>query len=294
MAETRHEWPDSRMLLVSMLVLFQEAVLAVVVGVLYEQTQESPNTVGNQGLGLVLALPFLVVLGPAVIGATALFLVLPAVSLSHRLGRRFGGRETWWWAPPVAAGFASLLLAVAVLADRMEPLTAAKAWLPAAVVLVVPALLARLQRQGLLRSVALWGTAVVVATGILGGIALSTGLIEEYRPPQVTRAVLVGTWSDGRGGTLTFTADGRVTASGIAHRLGSGDLGEAVECTGQGMWTLDAGTDTWTQKIDVTVPDCSYEPWNVGGTESRITLYQYVGDPDSWNLHEVNKAATSP
>ncbi|MFD9030805.1 hypothetical protein ACFVZW_06560 [Streptomyces sp. NPDC059567] len=294
MAEVRHDWPDSRMLLVSMLVLFQEAVLATIVVVLYGQTQESPNAVGNQGLGLVLVLPVLLVVGSAVLGAVALFLVLPAVSLSHQLGRRFGGRETWWWALPVAAVFAFFLLAAAVQADVMGPLTALKAWLPVAVVLVVPTLLARLQRQGLLRSVALWGSGVVVAVGVFGGIAVSTGLIEEYRPPQLTRAVLDGTWSDGRGGTLTFTTVGKVTASGIDHRLGSGDLDEAVECTGQGTWTLQTIEDTGIQEVDLTIPGCSYAPWNVGGTPARITLYQYIGDPDSWNLYEVNKTPTSP
>lgn len=280
-----------RMLLVSMLVLFLEAVLVLVVSAVYGQTQESPNAGGNYALGL-LALPFLAVAGAFVGGAVSLVLVLPTVWLSDVLGRRFGGREVWWWVPLVAAAVALAPVIVgAALAGAVASLAVIKSWLLATTMLTVPALLSRPRRRGLFVPVALWGTLVVVSAGTLGGIALYTGLLEEYHPPTITRATLFGTWSDGKGGTLAFTADGRVTASGVDNHVLDESFDNVVkECTGQGTWTFEAGKSSWNQETDVTIQGCGWAPWNVGGTEDRITLYQYIGDPDSWDLYELKKA----
>ncbi|MFD7630842.1 hypothetical protein ACFV7Q_33275 [Streptomyces sp. NPDC059851] len=290
MAKTRQEWPDSRMVLVSTLVLIQEAALAGVVYLVHRQTQESPNTPGNFGLALVLLGPWLLVVAIAVIGMATLFLVLPSVSLSHRLGRRFGGREVWWWVPPVTAGAALLPFAAAVPAGELEPYVALWAWPPTTVALVAAALITRLPARRLARWVAIWGTAAVLATAVFGPIALSAGLIEEYRPPRLTRAALTGVWSDGRGGTLAFTPDGTVTASRIEHRPYSSNGDENVQkCSGQGTWRLDPGRDTWTQQIEDGIRSCPWGHWNIGGTEGRVTLYQYIGDPDSWTLYELRR-----
>lgn len=100
----------------------------------------------------------------------------------------------------------------------------------------------------------LWGLTAVVLTGVLGGVGLATGVVPEYRPPALTSADLVGRWSDGGGGTLTFTADGRATTDSI-----NGGDGEPDACTGQGTWTYAPCGSTRPQEVDTAVdPDCGY------------------------------------
>ncbi|UZI29603.1 hypothetical protein N7925_15005 [Streptomyces sp. CA-278952] len=201
--------PYGLSLLLSMLTLFIEAVIALIVSVVYGFTQESPNAGGGSVLFLFF-LPVLALFGLAVAGMLSVLLVFPTAWLSGVLGRRFGGREAWWWVPAVAAAV-SLVLVVA-LSGGTGPAGIAVAWLLTTAALTVPALLWRSRRERVFGPVTLWGLVAVVLTAVLGGVGLATGLIPEYRPPSVTSADLVGCWSDGRGGTLTFTADGRVTA----------------------------------------------------------------------------------
>ncbi|MFB9392297.1 hypothetical protein ACFPM3_04885 [Streptomyces coeruleoprunus] len=283
--EPKRSW--GRALLISMLVLFLEAALALVVAVVYGFTQESPNAGGTYAL----ALPLLAVVGAFAGAAVSLALVLPAVWLSEALGRRFGGREAWWWVPPAAATAALVpVVAGVVLSDAADWGVAVKSWLVVTASLTAPIWFSRLRRRGLFGSLALWGTLVVACAGTLGGIALHTGLLEEYRPPTITPAALVGTWSDGRGGTLTVAPDGRVTAFGVDDHGMDANVDIVVnECTGEGTWTFDAGENPWTQRVDLTVHDCQWPAWNVGGTAERITLYQYIGDPDAGHLYELTK-----
>ncbi|MFG3406940.1 hypothetical protein [Streptomyces sp. NPDC048142] len=310
-------------LLLSILALHLEAALALVVSVVYGVTQESPNTgVGGSAL-FVLLLPVLAVFTTVAAAALSVALVFPTAWLSDVLGRRFGGREVWWWVLPVAAAVSLVLVGVVVaLSGGAEPAAAALGWLLTTAALTVPALCWRSRRTRIFGPVTLWGLVAVVLTAVLGGVGLSTGLLTEYRPPAVTSADIVGRWSDGQGGTLTFTADGRVTADGIDDDLGGGDTRdmddpddpdglddlddldddvgpEAAEdtesgrdgCTGQGTWTYDPGGGTWSQEVEVTIASCTSGHWNVGGTESRPTLYQYIGDPDSWDLYRLTRTA---
>ncbi|MFI1934483.1 hypothetical protein [Streptomyces sp. NPDC020330] len=277
-------------LLLSILTLHIEAGIALIVAVVYGFTQESPNAGGGGSVLFVLFLPVLAVFGLAVAGALSVLLVSPTAWLGGVLGRRFGGREAWWWVPAVAAAV-SLVLVVA-LSGGAGPVGIAVAWLLTTAGLTVPALLWRSRRERIFGPVMLWGLAAVVLTAVLGGVGLATGLIPEYRPPALTSADIVGRWSDGRDGTLTFTADGRVTAAGIDvddDDDGDGD-GERDVCTGQGTWTYEPGGSTWSQEVDVTVETCTFDYWNVGGTESRPVLYQYIGDPDSGDLYELTRA----
>ncbi|SCF75559.1 hypothetical protein GA0115255_105313 [Streptomyces sp. Ncost-T6T-2b] len=39
---------------------------------------------------------------------------------------------------------------------------------------------------------------------------------------------------------------------------------------------------------------CGFAPWNVGGTANRPTLYQYIGDPDSWDLYVLRRTDGRP
>ncbi len=292
----------TRMLVVSVLTLLLEGALGVAVLMVYQQTLETPNVGNVQGTSfLLLAL----VLGAALLGpVVTLLVVLPAVWLGDALGRRFGGRERWWWVLPPAAVLPLIVLlpraaatgSAASLADG-----AAQSLILTAVI-AAPALTSRSRARSLLTKVAVGGTAAVLVTACAGEAALSTGLLKEYRPPVLSPAALVGTWSDGRGGTLDFAADGTVIATGVDFESLDRDSREysTAECDGRGTWTYSPGRDTWTQAVDVSVGGCTWDGWNVGGDTDRIDLYQYVGDPDLWVLyvlHEVGadtQAESSP
>ncbi|MFD4001035.1 hypothetical protein [Streptomyces rubiginosohelvolus] len=286
-------------LLLSILVLLLEAMVALVVSVVYDITQESPNAGGGGSAMFILFLPVLAVFATAIAGTLSVGLVFPTAWLSGVLGRRFGGREVWWWVP-VVAGAVSLVIVAAVvaLAGGAGAGAVALGWFLTTAALTVPALLWRSRRKRVFGPVTLWGVAAVVLTAVLGGVGLGTGVLKEYRPPAFTSADLVGHWSDGHGGTLTLTADGRVTADAIDDDLGGwghGDgEGDGAICTGQGTWTYEPGGGTWSQEVDITVGSCTYGTWNVGGTESRPTLYQYIGDPDSWDLYELRRTDGGP
>lgn len=291
-------------LLLSILTLLIEAVIALIVAVVYGFTQESPNAGGGSAL-FILFVPVLAVFGIAVAGALSVVLVFPTAWLSDVLGRRFGGREAWWWVPVVAAAV-SFVPGVA-LSGGAGPVGIAVAWLLTTAALTVPALLWRSRRERVFGPVTLWGLVAVVLTAVVGGVGLATGVFPEYRPPTVTSADIVGRWSDGHGGTLTFTADGRVSAVDVELDVtgtdsdsdsdtdsdataGDGD-GARDSCTGQGTWTYEPGTGAWSQMVDVTVDQCTFDYWNVGGTESRPALYQYIGDPDSGDLYRLTRTS---
>ncbi|MFI1105853.1 hypothetical protein [Streptomyces melanogenes] len=140
-----------------------------------------------------------------------------------------------------------------------------------------------------LRAVAGWGALFVIGVGALGGAALQLNLLKAYRPPTLSPAALVGTWSDNEGATLRFTADGRVTATGVKeHRVENFNT-TVKACTGEGTWAFDEGENSWNQEVRVTLPDCAWPAWNIGGTQERPALYQYIGDPDSWGLYKLRK-----
>ncbi|MFD5199795.1 hypothetical protein ACFWM7_06455 [Streptomyces sp. NPDC058375] len=286
-------------LLLSILVLLLEATLALVVSIVYGVTQESPNAgVGGSAMFIFL-LPVLAVFATVIAAALSVGLVFPTAWLSDVLGRRFGGREVWWWVPVVAGAVSLVLLgAVVVLADGAGAGAAALGWFLTTAALTVPALLWRSRRERVFGPVTLWGAAAIVLTAVLGGVGLGTGLLQEYRPPAVTSADIVGRWSDGRGGTLTFGADGRVTADAIDDDLGGWGPGDGEDdgdiCTGQGTWTYEPGEGRWSQVVAVRVDSCTYGTWNVGGTESRLALYQFIGDPDSWDLYELRRTSEEP
>lgn len=287
------EWLSGRSVQLSILVLVLEATLAYVVSVVHGVTLESPNAGVGSGM-TVLFLPVLAVFAAGIAGALTVGLVLPTAWLSEVLGYRFAGRAAWWWVP-VAAGAVSLVVVAVVvpLAGGAGAGAVALGWFLTTAALTVPALLWRSRRERILKPVALWGVAAVVLTAVLGGVGLATGVLKEYRPPALASADLVGRWSDGQGGTVTFTADGRVTADAIDDDLGGWGHGDGEDdgaiCTGQGTWTYEPGVGAWSQEVDITVDSCTYGTWYVGGTEGRPTLYQYIGDPDSWDLYELRR-----
>ncbi|MFE9848118.1 hypothetical protein ACFYPN_04770 [Streptomyces sp. NPDC005576] len=195
------------MLQISLLVVTLEAVTALILFTVQGRTQETPSA-QSLGLGVLFLLPFLVLEGSFVGAVLSLVLVIPAVQLSAVLGHRFGGREAWWWVPVVMATGLAPLGVVAALAGYLGPIEAVMAWCAATVMLTVAGLVTRAARRELCGPIALWGTLAVLTTGVLGLMALDFGLVDTYTPPVVTRAALVGDWTDGEGGTLTLSADG--------------------------------------------------------------------------------------
>ncbi|MET9959976.1 hypothetical protein ABZ128_13090 [Streptomyces sp. NPDC006326] len=278
-----------RILLVSVLVLYLEATLAVVVGVLYVLTRE-PLPTHEQYAEAVGAFTTLTVVFTILGLLLSLVVVLPAVALSDLLGRLIGGRDAWGWVPAtVGALFAPL--AGAALAGGTHWTAVLVPWAVATAVLSSAALLSRPRREGLLGLVATRGTALVVGTGLLGTFALWTDIVPRYRPPLINAAAVVGTWHDGRGGLVTFEADGRVTAMGISDfRPGDGADDIVPACSGPGTYTYKAGRTTWGQRVDVDIAGCSPAEWRVAGRSGHLELYQYVGDPEAEDRYELKKS----
>ncbi|MFD6425996.1 hypothetical protein [Streptomyces sp. NPDC060198] len=282
------ERPFGRMVWISMLVLFLEAVTVAILVVLLGQTQESPS-VGPNALGVVFPL-FLVIPGALVGAVVSLLLVLPAVRLSEALGRRFTGREAWWWVPVVFAAGLVPPGALAVLTGVLGPFEAVWMWCAATALLSVAALFTRVARRGLFGRILLRGTLAVLSMGVLGLMALGFGIVDPYAPPVVSHASMVGDWTDGDGGTLSLSGDGGAVASAVGDPAYDAEDTEGMErCTGRGTWSYDRGEGPRGQTVEVTVPACGWEPWEILGSESRVTLYHYVGDPDSWLLYTLTK-----
>ncbi|MFG2111354.1 hypothetical protein ACGFRB_01705 [Streptomyces sp. NPDC048718] len=168
------------MWLVSTLVLFLEAALAVVLIVLFGDVRGTgtgagagagPDT-GGGGFGIVFGavlLPLLlgaVMVPPAAVSAA---LVVPSVLLGERFAGRAGGPALVW----------NLLLTAVAAGLVIEPFGSWRECLAGWAGLSVAALIARRARPGeryALR-VFLWGLFVVVAVLVFGGLGEATGLI---------------------------------------------------------------------------------------------------------------------
>lgn len=283
----------------SMSVLSVEAVIGAIALVMWEQTQESPGLPYNS-LGvffLIVMAPFVAAAG-AVLGALlSVGVVMPLLVIAGWLGRRLSGRERWWWVPALAAaGTALPALAVAVLVEA-GLLAGLGAWLAVTAALAAAALVARrlllpdrpwLSGGAMFGRVALYGTLAVVTVGTLAGIGLYTGI--GYEPPRLSTQLAAGTWTDGKGGTLILTADGKATATRV-ETFEFDDSFEPVthKCTGTGTWEYDPGAGPWSQEVVVSVDDCPMDTWEVFGTPEHPKLFVYIGDPDSWDLYILQR-----
>ncbi|MFF9572593.1 hypothetical protein [Streptomyces sp. NPDC014685] len=297
--QTRVRARFGAVLTASMSVLSVEAVIGTIALIVWGQTQESPGLSYN-ALGIIFLIviaPFMAVAG-AVLGALlSAGVVMPLLVVAGWLGRRFSGREAWWWVPALAAaGTAPLALAVSVLVEA-GPLTGLGGWLAVTAALAVPALVARrlllpdrprLSGGVMFGRVALYGTLAVVTAGTLGVIGLYAGI--GYEPPRLSTERVAGTWSDGEGGTLILTADGKATAT----RVKTFDLDDSFEpvvheCTGTGTWGYDPGAGSWSQEVDVSLDNCPMNAWEVFGSPEHPKLFVYIGDPDSWDLYILQR-----
>ncbi|GGY08291.1 hypothetical protein [Streptomyces tanashiensis] len=286
----------------SVSVLFVEAVIGVIAGYVWEQTQEAPALPYNaMGLAvMVIAAPFLAAAGAAVCALVTLGVVMPLLAAAAWLGRTLSGREVWWWVPAVAAtATAPPALAVAILTE-VGPLECLGGWFVVTTALTTPALVARrlllpgrpqLSVGAMFGRVALYGTLAVVTAFALAGVAMFAGI--GYEPPRLNAEQIAGTYSDGKGGTLTLTPDGQATAT----RVETFDFDDSIDpfepqahpCTGTGTWTYDPVDGPYSQQVDVSVEACpvAMDSWSVYGTREHPKLYVFIGDPDSWELYTL-------
>ncbi|MGW8356807.1 hypothetical protein [Streptomyces wedmorensis] len=282
-------------------VLFTEAVIGLIAAYVWGQTQEGPSTPINPMalLLLVVAAPFLVAAVYVFSSLLTVSAVSPLLRAAAWLGRRFSGRETWWWVPvATAAATAPPVLAGAILTDT-GPLTGLAGWLAATATLTAPALVARrlllpnrprLSGRAMFWRVAAFGTLASVGAFALAGIALSAGI--GYEPPLLNAEQAAGTYSDGRGGTLTLTADGRATVSRL-HTFDFSSPGEPLvrECSGIGAWSRGPADGPYVQQVDVSVDACpvDIDGFDVHGTREAPKLYATVGDPDAGEFYVLRR-----
>lgn len=272
--------------LVATLAMGAETVVLFLLNQMYLSTRESwalPVHYGGSFILLVFLAPLLALMG---LGAVLGF-VLPLAALAEWTGKRVRGRDSWWWLPiVVAVACGVLVMAVALPFGAWRG--GLRWWAGLTVFLTVPGLAARPAlrlepgQPGLWRAVtltALGGVGAVALTSWAGAAAFSHGLVETYEPPALSHGVVVGTWSDGQGGTLRLAADGTATATGINRYEDE----EPVECSGAGRWNVTGGA------LEVSVPDCGGLEWGSLGTPERPRLYAFVGDPDARDLYELRR-----
>lgn len=252
---------------------------------------------------LLVAVVAVVMLGLAgMIGSAAV--VLPVVRLARRSAHRTGRAETMRWSVAACGAFAT----VGAVCSGVPTALLGGSWTVLPLVLVaaflglVPAVLCARAVTVLRGTGARFGLAAVVsvcgltlpAVVLVGGLlAYGTGLIQGYEPPRLTAANLVGTWTDGRGGTLTLRADGTAEADDLdvpTAETASG--GEAPEpCGGSGSWA-PSESPSGTPQLDLTVSGCAEGiGWQFGGTEDKPTLFHWIGDPDSLDRYILHRGS---
>ncbi|MFF9344700.1 MULTISPECIES: hypothetical protein [unclassified Streptomyces] len=287
-------------LMTSTAVLLVEAVTGVLAfHVWYESLETTGRSESAIGLFLlILATPFLLVAAGVAALVTSAAVVAPVLAGAGWLGRRCSGRETWWWVPVVAGAVTAAAVAAGRLSGVLGSVAALAVWAAGTVALAVPALIARgllptgrprLSDRALAGRLALWGTLAVVTAWAVAGAVLWAGAA--YEPPWLDDERIAGTWSDGRGGALTFTADGGVTAVRVEAHDFTGDAGvPAATCSGSGTWSYQRGDSPWSQGISVTVDGCAMEPWSVYGSPEHPKIFVYAGDPDGGDPYVLRKA----
>ncbi|MGW0937701.1 hypothetical protein [Streptomyces sp. NPDC002666] len=287
------------MLTTSVAMLFVEAVIATIALFVRGEAQENPGLLPNAMgvIALFVLAPVVATVGAFLGAAVSVGVVMPLLSAAGWLGRRVSGREAWWWVPVVTATASALPSLAVTVAAGGRPQVGVGAWLAMTATLVPVVLTARrmllpnprrLTVAAMLRRVAAYGAVAVVAACTLSGIALAAGI--GYEPPRLNTEQVAGTWSDGKAGTLSLTADGRATAT----RVDTFDLDGSFEtvrhpCTGAGTWEYDPGTGPRTQTVTVSIDACPMDTWSVLGTPEHPKLYVFVGDPDSGDLYALRR-----
>ncbi|MFD5786069.1 hypothetical protein ACFWH1_05460 [Streptomyces sp. NPDC127037] len=257
--------------------LYVGAALAAEVYGFVELTAEAPAQGDGPG-GVMLILPFLTCFGVPSALVASLWLALPTVSAARWASARLTGRDAWWWVPALALLPVSAATAVVGVVKHPGAGALAWAWLTGAVLLAGAALVARdsaLHGRRLLRVLGYGGLAAVAVLGV-GAAAFGTGLVTEYSPPRTNAAGLVGTWTDGHGGTLRLSPDGTAHAENLELR-----------CTGAGTWSYAPdGPTPWDQLVVTEFEPCSFD-WRISGAPGHPKLnrdYGEVDDPHWYTL----------
>ncbi|MFC8510431.1 hypothetical protein ACFU3J_17455 [Streptomyces sp. NPDC057411] len=271
-------------------------MIAALVAVLYGLQSESHG--GEGGLGwlagavvwLVLLAVVSVIAGPAGSAMAVLPLVLLGRAVARRTRRRDSWRLTLATVAIVAAALALLIGSWMLLAGLgpggllVYPVVA----LSLIVGLAPATLCARAAgnpgqpgaRWGVLGGVALGGLGLFGVTLAVGVAAYGSGVLKVYEPPRLTEADMVGTWTDGDGGSLRFEADGTVTAKGVNAYEATGEQSGASNCTGKWQLTENDGVG---RPYELRIVDCGSLSfgWDIGGTEEHPTVFTWIGEPDS-------------
>ncbi|MFE6765285.1 hypothetical protein [Streptomyces sp. NPDC057689] len=259
--------------------LYVGAALAAEVYGFVELTAEAPAQGDGPG-GVMLILPFLTCFGVPSALVASLWLALPTVSAARRVSARLTGRDAWWWVPVLALVPVSAATAVVGITKHPGAGAPAWAWLTGAVLLAGAALIARdaaLHGRRLLRVLGYGGLAAVAVLG-MGAAAFGTGLVTEYSPPKVNAAGLVGTWSDGHGGTLRLSPDGTARAEGLRFR-----------CSGTGTWSYEPdGPTAWDQLVLTEFEECSPD-WRISGSPGHPKLNRDYGDADDPHWYTLTR-----
>lgn len=294
----RHARVEERyddLLAIATAVLLVEGVIGLIGYFVWQETLETPVR-AYSAMGLVLlavAAPFVLVAGVVALVALSGVLVLPLMVGAAWFGRRFSGREVWWWVPVTAGAVGGVAVLAGALRWGVGPWTALAGWAAVTVGLAVPALVARrmvlpgrppLSARAMLGRVALGGTLAVVTAWAAAGAALHAGI--GYEPPQVSAERLAGVWSDGQDGSLTLAAGGSATADRVET---FGEDGVPGRCSGRGTWTYASGDGSWSQEVVVEVDGCELSPWSVYGTAEHPKLFVLVGDPDAGDIYVLRR-----
>ncbi|MER5811405.1 hypothetical protein ABT143_24975 [Streptomyces sp. NPDC002033] len=270
-----------------------EAVIAALVAVLIVLQSEFHGGEGGLGwlFGTIFALVLLAVMSVIAGLAGSAMAVLPLVLLGRAVARRTGRRDSWQLTlatvAVVAVALALVIGSCTLLAGFGGLLVYPVLALSLIVGLAPATLCARAAgnpgkpgaRWRVLGGVALGGLGLLVVTLAVGVAAYSSGILKIYEPPQLTEADMVGTWTDGGGGSLRFEADGTVTAKGVIKYEATGEQSGASNCTGTWQLTENEGD----RPFELSISNCESLSfgWDIGGTKEHPTVFTWIGEPDA-------------
>ncbi|MEU8523911.1 hypothetical protein [Streptomyces sp. NPDC048577] len=273
-----------------------ETVIAALVAVLCRLPSEYHGGEGGLGwlFGTIFALVLLAVVSLVAGLAGSATAVLPLVLLGRAVARRTGRRDSWRLTlatVAVAAAALALLIGSCMLLagfDGPGDLLVYPVLALSLIVGLAPATLcARAAgnpgkpgaRWRVLGGVALGGLGLLAVTLAVGVAAYVSGILKIYEPPRLTAADMVGTWTDGDGGSLRFEADGTVTAKGVDAYEATGEQSGTADCTGTWRMTEDDGVG---RPFELSIADCESlsARWGIGGTAEHPTVFTWNGRPD--------------
>ncbi|MGW1355518.1 hypothetical protein ACWCQE_40705 [Streptomyces sp. NPDC002409] len=271
-----------------------ETVIAALVAFLHILQSESHGGEGGLGwlFGTMFALVLLAVISMIAGLAGSAMAVLPLVLLERAVARRTGRRDSWQLTLATVAVVAvalALLIGSCMLLAGFGGLLVYPVLALSLIVGLAPATLcARAAgnpgkpgaRWRVLGGVALGGLGLLAVTLAIGVAAYSSGILKIYEPPRLTEADMVGTWTDGDGGSLRFEADGTVTAKGVNEYEATGEQSGACNRTGKWQLTENEGVG---RPLELSIADCESLSfgWDIGGTEEHPTVFTWIGEPDS-------------